>query len=1449
MSSLAVCLMLLSTVPAILGNCPLQALPWGALREERVLENGTLQLRYFCEPGRRLKGHKVATCTANGWDHPVPKCVLDSDKSNLQTTEKHFNVLANKKKNQKRLFVKAELNKTIVSQLDTTCLIEGSIQKFIKAPSIEHAHEARYAKRTNVRLPYNQFHVAIYSCMEGFVFLNLKNDRLFCSNGTWIGRHPKCVRKTEKVKHCAKHGKECQHVCEDTPTDIKCSCFDGFRAEGSSCIDIDECAEGTAKCTDICRNEPGTYHCECHHGFVLGNDRHSCQDVNECLSNNRHGPCQGICRNLKGSYECSCADIPGYKLAADNHTCEDIDECMLGNVNCSHQCYNVPGSAFCLCPSGYYLEDDWKTCLDINECQISNPCPNDTVCRNIVGSYKCVSKVRMEKVLRFEGTNVDEDRDDYEEIFTEEPNLLRKNPWSTHHVCRKGFKLKSVNGTSKCVDINECKLWKRRCQHKCVNEPGTYHCTCHSGYELKEDGRHCRDIDECTPGTHTCFHSCTNLVGSYECGCPPDTPLDKDCVPSNACEIANCSHICDLGRASYRCDCPSGYVMQDDKKTCKDIDECLENNECYKCINTPGSYRCICPPGARLAEDGFNCVYKLWDFAKSNCSLGLKYMSNGHCEDVDECLESEHGCSQLCINKYGSYRCDCEIGWILKNDGFTCIKFNHCFNSTCSHSCISTSLSYKCECPLGYILNEDGNTCKDVDECENIAMNDCSHDCINLKGSYSCSCPPGFKLGEDNRTCIVIIPYTCANSEGDDCTCPEGHTYLQEEHICKDIDECQDESRHNCSHFCINTSGSYYCECPSDLHMLADFKTCRQWDSFCVNEVGCSYSCKQDNDEVRCVCPTGYELIKYKKTCKDVNECDTGLHDCSHDCRNHDGGFTCHCPNYFILDKDNKTCLNMEHCIRSEFDCVRDCITFFDGYTHYCQCPYGYEPSSFDNTTCYKINYCDRDHDCDHKCISEFDDFRCQCFSGYELWTRDNKTCINILECELNNPCSPHRCINLDGQFMCVCSVGHPLTEDEETCEGYEDDCIQEDGGCSYLCAYTDMDFMCLCPNYEFADDDSTCKIDPCYIDNGGCSHFCHYDGNVTCTCPVDMILIEDDRLCVHKKSCLVNNGGCSDICTFVNDTSICDCSVGYRLSLQDNTTCWDINECSELRDICNQICINTPGSFKCSCRDGYAQMPYAPEICIDVNECEVIENGGCSHICVNTPGSYHCDCPVGYRLSPQDKITCKDINECVEQHVCDHTCINTPGSFKCSCWHGFVQSPNDPALCEDRDECEIENGGCSHTCMNVIGTYLCRCPEKYELTNDWKTCIWDGCKHNNGKCSHYCHPVLGPASVPGAIYCSCPRGYDLWHDGRTCKDIDECMEQHVCDHTCINNPGSYECRCRQGFRLVNGSTCVDIDECIEKAPCSKICINIPGSYYCTCPIGFKLQEDECVGK
>jgi hypothetical protein len=34
-----------------------------------------------------------------------------------------------------------------------------------------------------------------------------------------------------------------------------------------------------------------------------GND---CNDVDECVSNNGHGPCQDKCSNTDGSFKCSC---------------------------------------------------------------------------------------------------------------------------------------------------------------------------------------------------------------------------------------------------------------------------------------------------------------------------------------------------------------------------------------------------------------------------------------------------------------------------------------------------------------------------------------------------------------------------------------------------------------------------------------------------------------------------------------------------------------------------------------------------------------------------------------------------------------------------------------------------------------------------------------------------------------------------------------------------------------------------------------------------------------------------------------------------------------------------------------------------------------------------------------------------------------------------------------
>lgn len=39
--------------------------------------------------------------------------------------------------------------------------------------------------------------------------------------------------------------------------------------------------------------------------------------------------------------------------------------------------------------------------------------------------------------------------------------------------------------------------------------------------------------------------------------------------------------------------------------------------------------------------------------------------------------------------------------------------------------------------------------------------------------------------------------------------------------------------------------------------------------------------------------------------------------------------------------------------------------------------------------------------------------------------------------------------------------------------------------------------------------------------------------------------------------------------------------------------------------------------------------------------------------------------------------------------------------------------------------------------------------------------------------------------------------------------DIDECQNTHGCSGICVNQPGSYECRCSSGFKLkFDGTNC-----------------------------------------
>lgn len=187
------------------------------------------------------------------------------------------------------------------------------------------------------------------------------------------------------------------------------------------------------------------------------------------------------------------------------------------------------------------------------------------------------------------------------------------------------------------------------------------------------------------------------------------------------------------------------------------------------------------------------------------------------------------------------------IIFVLSDDN-ECAVANICRNGTCSN----VEGGFECDCDEGYAPGP-MQVCEDVDECQEMG-HQCAFRCHNVPGSFRCICPYGYTLAPDGRHCQGTsrklsnrqeinnalfldvdecatpannCKFACKNLIGSFmCICPEGYTQVGMTDDCRDINECAANPNLCKNGHCINTKGSYQCECFDGFQPSADGKQC-----------------------------------------------------------------------------------------------------------------------------------------------------------------------------------------------------------------------------------------------------------------------------------------------------------------------------------------------------------------------------------------------------------------------------------------------------------------------------------------------------------------------------------------------------------------------------------------------------------------------------------------------
>ena len=745
------------------------------------------------------------------------------------------------------------------------------------------------------------------------------------------------------IDECASGGHNCDFNsdCINNPGGFDCSCHVGFTGDGvlsgSGCSDQDECDLQIDDCVEnaSCSNNAGSYVCHCPTGFVGNGEMNDsgCSDVNEC----DHDPCQSnsICSNSHGSYQCNC--LTGFAETADEE-CDDINECESGEHNCHlmSTCQNDEGSFSCTCNENW--SGDGITCSQhiCQLCDDSASCVDDScVCQiGMTGSgIECRNHLVPMPIRHQPEIQNGECIDPYIIKISQQSNVrvilsFQSADW---YPCvrllheSKTDVFATINAEAENV-ANFDRYMLRQVDKQLDMFPEGL-----TGIMITNPGLEGFRISQYDHVFHyIANHGLKVGIDAYGKQWTLDVAKKVDYVILFADNVDAYLNNCgEFGPGPF---CNSQSKLMNDIITAVEIDD-LSGNKFGTMVygvssDNFGNVADI--QNANVIGGGLyvnNFMYPSPNepiyFDHMMDVFNKQHTENCGCFDIDECALATHNCMDhsQCSNIDRSYECICDVGYKQQVGSNKCTDVDECSNveacpdlSTCENSIGS----YTCDCQAGFVLNGlDDLECQDVDECAQ-GLDDCYFDesCENVRGTFSCSnkqslendeCALGAHICPAHSTCINS--YLRINPTGYVCSCDEGFECAScyslmplEEFACSDIDECSIGTA-ECdleTATCLNTIGSYECECESFEEsdgaggcVIVD--PCAEGAHQCPELSSCA-SVMVGAAQYQCTCDEGYHFqTGTEVTCEDIDECEMKTHDClaSQTCNNLQPGFEC----------------------------------------------------------------------------------------------------------------------------------------------------------------------------------------------------------------------------------------------------------------------------------------------------------------------------------------------------------------------------------------------------------------------------------------------------------------------------------------------------------------------------------------------------------------------------